>query len=778
MKKLKHIITCILVVVISVCLLSTSVLAAWQNDLGYWYVRSGYAQMVVGGVLGVIGAAAGTAAGSIVLPGGGTISGTFIGTSLARCASLGIYKLAEYYAQGYTDDDYYNSEASSVNGMSRQDVLAKYDITGFSAGSCLTTQQMTKTSSLYHLASSGYQNTLNLLKNIGVNSQVIVVGVSPTTLYGYYWDHEGALVSGTFVNPFGSVIPSAIGVYSLSQLEPVNSQQVTFVGNSTGYLMFYSEAYAFSHPSFETMNAAYMDFDTKPYSQSATVYLYGYYKSSSSLQFSTKSIALRHGNTLSPDAKTYAGISISWDNSRIVVAAPEATVETRPSSLMQAIHNYNIDNSYTDNSQTVNYFIVPSDQTPSADNVTSPSFFNEETWIFTEPATGAQYQTTGWSYDYNTRTYDINLDSATFFINDTDVRRIVSTYGNELVTIQYYDASGNLLAADEYNYVMMAGSNCALDGHKYNAETTKDPTCNAAGERTYTCSVCGDQYVEEISKTDHVYADHTTIQAPTCTVGGIESKTCRTCGDQITEKIDPLGHDWIAKETNETTYELPPGTSCPSCSGTNYTFTRSGVIYMVTCSDCNTDWTAEADVTYGSTTYMCSLCNETKIEGDSTEETQQTWFTKFIYKFKWLSSIGQIYRQLVADITSDAATAAAIADGTVTLDEVTTDHASFGGGSSGSEGSGRQYTAPELAISFGNSDYFGVDWDAIKPLDLSWYAPHKETVDGIVSGILWLGFLFLLIKRAPSIIQGGEMITEDRVKIERWNNGIRSFRRH
>lgn len=146
------------------------------------------------------------------------------------------------------------------------------------------------------------------------------------------------------------------------------------------------------------------------------------------------------------------------------------------------------------------------------------------------------------------------------------------------------------------------------------------------------------------------------------------------------------------------------------------------------------------------------------VEGE-VQETQESWFTKFISKFSFLSSIGNIYKQLVADVTSDAATAAAVADGAVLLNDVTGDHAN-------TKIATAAYTAPELAISFGASNKYGVDWANIKPLNLSWYAPYKETVDGILSGILWLSYLFLLIKRAPGIIQGSEMVTEDRIKID------------
>ena len=47
-----------------------------------------------------------------------------------------------------------------------------------------------------------------------------------------------------------------------------------------------------------------------------------------------------------------------------------------------------------------------------------------------------------------------------------------------------------------------------------------------------------------------------------------------------------------------------------------------------------------------------------------------------------------------------------------------------------------------------------------KALNLSWYQRYKGSVDHILSGFMWIAFLWLVFKRASAIIQGGEMITE------------------
>ena len=51
--------------------------------------------------------------------------------------------------------------------------------------------------------------------------------------------------------------------------------------------------------------------------------------------------------------------------------------------------------------------------------------------------------------------------------------------------------------------------------------------------------------------------------------------------------------------------------------------------------------------------------------------------------------------------------------------------------------------------------------DKQKILDLSWYQKYKANVDGILSGFLWLGYLWLLFKRAPGILSGMHLSDDD-----------------
>lgn len=64
--------------------------------------------------------------------------------------------------------------------------------------------------------------------------------------------------------------------------------------------------------------------------------------------------------------------------------------------------------------------------------------------------------------------------------------------------------------------------------------------------------------------------------------------------------------------------------------------------------------------------------------------------------------------------------------------------------------------APSIPLDLSAAhSYFGYDYGGqVEMIDLSWYTPYKETVDHIISGFLWLSFLWALFRHAPGIISG------------------------
>lgn len=66
----------------------------------------------------------------------------------------------------------------------------------------------------------------------------------------------------------------------------------------------------------------------------------------------------------------------------------------------------------------------------------------------------------------------------------------------------------------------------------------------------------------------------------------------------------------------------------------------------------------------------------------------------------------------------------------------------------------------------------------VKALDMSWYERYKEDGDRIIGGFLWLGFLWMLFKRAAAIIKGGEMVSEYGYDIDNGYRGSGRGGRH
>ncbi|MCM1509050.1 MAG: leucine-rich repeat domain-containing protein, partial [Ruminococcus flavefaciens] len=105
--------------------------------------------------------------------------------------------------------------------------------------------------------------------------------------------------------------------------------------------------------------------------------------------------------------------------------------------------------------------------------------------------------------------------------------------------------------------------------HSYTSAVTKEATCAAEGERTYTCS-CGDSYKETIAKLPHT--EETVLgKAATCTESGLtDGKKCSVCGEILEEQkeIAKLPHTEeivLGKAATCTESGLTDGKKCSVC---------------------------------------------------------------------------------------------------------------------------------------------------------------------------------------------------------------------
>lgn len=114
-------------------------------------------------------------------------------------------------------------------------------------------------------------------------------------------------------------------------------------------------------------------------------------------------------------------------------------------------------------------------------------------------------------------------------------------------------------------------------GHDHISQITKQMTCETDGEKTFTCTRCGDTYTEAIPATGH--NDIVTVVEPTCTADGYTEHKCKDCGRVVRSDVTKaLGHDYASKIT------------------TNASCTEDGVLTYI-CTRCDESYTEKIPAT-------------------------------------------------------------------------------------------------------------------------------------------------------------------------------------
>ena len=149
--------------------------------------------------------------------------------------------------------------------------------------------------------------------------------------------------------------------------------------------------------------------------------------------------------------------------------------------------------------------------------------------------------------------------------------------------------------------------------HSYQEAVTKAPTCEDAGIKTLTCSVCGDSYTEAIKALGHSTIAYE-AKAPTCTAIGWEAYVkCTKCAYTTYKELAIISHSY--NETVTAPNCLNGGYTTYTCSGCGKTYTgnetaalghtETAVVTSPTC------------ISKGYTTYTCTVCGASRV-GDET----------------------------------------------------------------------------------------------------------------------------------------------------------------
>ena len=179
--------------------------------------------------------------------------------------------------------------------------------------------------------------------------------------------------------------------------------------------------------------------------------------------------------------------------------------------------------------------------------------------------------------------------------------------------------SGDTWCKDCGKKILSGQAIAKTEDHSWNqGEITKEPTCKEKGEKTFTCSICGNTKTEKVSTTDHQHMEIRNQKNPTCKEAGYSGDTyCADCGVKISSGktiAKTKNHNWDGGviTTEPTCTERGEKTfTCTICGNTdtkkvNATGHRYGAYKVVK---------EPTNKRKGLKSKTCSVCGKTVYEG-------------------------------------------------------------------------------------------------------------------------------------------------------------------
>ncbi len=120
--------------------------------------------------------------------------------------------------------------------------------------------------------------------------------------------------------------------------------------------------------------------------------------------------------------------------------------------------------------------------------------------------------------------------------------------------------------------VIQAQTVIGKTAHKWNGgAVTTQPTCTAAGVKTYICTVCGDTKTEPVAALGHAWGGWTTVKEPTCTETGVQQRVCGRDGShKETRTLEKKSHtDNGSGYCKDCGADLRGGQRCKYCGETH-----------------------------------------------------------------------------------------------------------------------------------------------------------------------------------------------------------------
>ena len=158
--------------------------------------------------------------------------------------------------------------------------------------------------------------------------------------------------------------------------------------------------------------------------------------------------------------------------------------------------------------------------------------------------------------------------------------------------------------------------------HKFDSGVvTKEATCTAKGEITYTCLNCSKTDKKETDMIPHDYGEARIDRQPTCTQDGVQTMTCKNCSFVYSEFIKAIGH----KIADDYTIDKEPtctekGSKSKHCERCNY---KSDVIEIDELGHDFGDWQCKTKESIYQKGEYIKICNRCQAVSDDVKYVQK-----------------------------------------------------------------------------------------------------------------------------------------------------------